>query len=26
VPLVGGGAFPGMATFSYLEMVSVELK
>lgn len=26
VPLVGGGAFPGMATFSYLEVVSVELK
>jgi uncharacterized protein (TIGR03437 family) len=26
VPLVGGGAFPGIATFSYLEAVSVELK
>jgi uncharacterized protein (TIGR03437 family) len=26
VPLVAGGAFPGMATFSYLEVVSVELK
>jgi hypothetical protein len=26
VPLVGGGAFPGMATFNYLEMVWVELK
>jgi uncharacterized protein (TIGR03437 family) len=26
VPLAGGGAFPGIATFSYLEVVSVELK
>jgi uncharacterized protein (TIGR03437 family) len=26
VPLVGGGSFPGIATFSYLEMVWVELR
>ena len=25
-PLVGGGSIPGIATFSYLEVVSVELK
>ena len=26
VPLVAGGTFPGVATFSYLEMVPVEIK
>jgi len=26
VPLVGGGSFPGLATFSYLEMVWVDLR
>ena len=26
VPLVVGGSFPGVATFSYLEMVTVEIK
>jgi hypothetical protein len=26
VPLVAGGSFPGVATFSYLEMVTVEIK
>lgn len=26
VPLVGGGSFPGLATFSHLEMVWVELR
>ena len=26
VPLVGGGSIPGIATFSYLEVVSVELR
>ncbi len=26
VPLVEGGAFPGVATFSYLEMVTVEIR
>jgi hypothetical protein len=26
VPLVGGGSFPGVATFSYLEAVTVDLQ